>query len=389
MAPDTRVGVIGLGYVGLPLAIAFVEAGLQVEGIDASPARVAELNARHSPIDDISDERLAAALEGGLRVVGPDDARPREVDALFVCVPTPITPTKDPDLGPVLAAAAFVRDGLRAGQLVVLQSTTFPGTTTGPFREVVEALRADRGRRLRPGLRPRAGQPRRPGQLRPGRAAPGRRHDPGRRPPARRRSSGGSTTGSSRCPRPTRPRWPSSSRTRSATSTSRSSTSSPCCASGWASTCGRSSTPRRPSRSGSCASRPGPGVGGHCIPVDPYYLAWRAREFDFTDRFIELAGDINFGDAAPRRRPRGRGAQRPLPGAQGRAGRGHRRRLQAGRPGRPQLAGRRRSCPCSSSVAATSATTTRSSASSGTTPGRSTRARTSTSCSPGPTRSSS
>ena len=77
MAPDTRVGVIGLGYVGLPLAIAFVEAGLQVEGIDASPARVAELNARHSPIDDISDERLATALERGLTVVSPAEARPR------------------------------------------------------------------------------------------------------------------------------------------------------------------------------------------------------------------------------------------------------------------------------------------------------------------------
>ena len=93
----------------------------------------------------MSDERLAAALDGSLRVVAPGDARPGMVDALFVCVPTPITSAKDPDLGPVLAAAAFVRDGLRRGHLVVLQSTTFPGTTTGPFREVIEEIRVDGG----------------------------------------------------------------------------------------------------------------------------------------------------------------------------------------------------------------------------------------------------
>ena len=96
MTQDRRVAIIGLGYVGLPLAIGFAEAGLAVEGIDASPARVAELNARHSPIDDISDERLSAALDAGLRVVAPADAHPADVDALFVCVPTPITSTSTP-----------------------------------------------------------------------------------------------------------------------------------------------------------------------------------------------------------------------------------------------------------------------------------------------------
>ena len=257
----------------------------------------------------------------GLRVVAPADARSREADAIFVCVPTPITSTKDPDLGPVLSAAALIRDGLRAGQLVVLQSTTFPGTTTGPFREVLE----------RPGSAPAATSisPSRPsGSTRAIRRAPAaasRASWAARRPRRRERAAAllraHQRPGRRSCPRRTRPSWRSSSRTSSATSTSRSSTSSPCSASGWASTSGRSSTPRRPSRSASCASRPGPGVGGHCIPVDPYYLSWRAREFDFIDRFIELAGDINFGDAAPRRRPRGGGAQRSRQGAQGRAGR--------------------------------------------------------------------
>jgi len=138
LTQDRRVAVIGLGYVGLPLAIAFAESGLEVEGIDASPGRIAELLARRSPIDDVTDERLGSALDGRLRVVAPVDARLPEADAIFVCVPTPITATKDPDLAPVLSAAELICGAVRRGQLVVLQSTTFPGTTTGPFAEVVE-----------------------------------------------------------------------------------------------------------------------------------------------------------------------------------------------------------------------------------------------------------
>ena len=102
MSDDRRVAVIGLGYVGLPLAISFAEAGLQVQGIDAMPSRVEELTAGHSPIDDVPDERLGAALRGGLEVCPPDQSDLRVADAIFVCVPTPITATKDPDLGPVI-----------------------------------------------------------------------------------------------------------------------------------------------------------------------------------------------------------------------------------------------------------------------------------------------
>jgi UDP-N-acetyl-D-glucosamine dehydrogenase len=138
MGDDARVAIIGLGYVGLPLAIAFEEAGLEVVGVDASETRVAELRTGSSPIDDISNERLGAALAKGLRISSPADAALTEADALFVCVPTPITDSKDPDLGPVLTAGETIAAGLRPGQLVVLQSTTFPGTTTGPFREVLE-----------------------------------------------------------------------------------------------------------------------------------------------------------------------------------------------------------------------------------------------------------
>ena len=139
---DTNIAIVGLGYVGLPLALSFVAAGHPVLGIDASQARVDELNAGRSPIDDIADATLKAALGHGLTIVASEDADLAASDAIFVCVPTPINKAKDPDLGPVLAAAGRLRRQLRAGQLVILQSTTFPGTTTGPFRARARAIRA-------------------------------------------------------------------------------------------------------------------------------------------------------------------------------------------------------------------------------------------------------
>ena len=294
MAPDTRVGVIGLGYVGLPLAIAFVEAGLEVEGIDASPARVEELNARHSPIDDITDERLAAALERGLTVVSPADARPREVDALFVCVPTPITTTKDPDLGPVLAAAAFVRDGLRRGHLVVLQSTTFPGTTTGPFREVVEASGLTAGTDFDLAFAPERVNPGDPASS--GRDIP--RLVGGTTPAATARAAALLANVNDRVIEMSSPDAAEMSKLlentfRNVNIAFVNQLALLCERMGldvWEVIDAAATKPF-----GFMRFTPGPGVGGHCIPVDPYYLAWRAREFDFTERFIELAGDINFG----------------------------------------------------------------------------------------------
>ena len=292
-----HVAIVGLGYVGLPLAIAFVEAGLTVEGVDAHAPRVAELAAGRSPIDDIPDSRLAAALRGGLTVREPADATLASADAIFVCVPTPITTSKDPDLGPVLSAAGLIREHLRRGQLVVLQSTTFPGTTTGPFREELERSGLVAGTDFDLAFAPE-------------RVNPG---DPASASKAVPRLVGATTP----------------------VATARAGAllrkinddvrelSSPDAAelakllenvfrnvnialvNQLALLCERmgidvweviDAAATKPF--GFMRFTPGPGVGGHCIPVDPYYLAWRAREFDFVDRFVELAGDINY--AMPR-----------------------------------------------------------------------------------------
>ncbi len=297
MTSDRTVAIIGLGYVGLPLAISFTDAGLAVTGIDASTSRIAELAGGRSPIDDIDDARLGAALAAGLRIVGPADARLADADVIVVCVPTPIDKAKVPDLSPVLSAAEMIATGLRAGQLVILQSTTFPGTTTGPFREALERSGLVAGRdfdlafapeRVNPGDPASAskGVPRLVGATTPAgtaRAAALLRHI---NDDVRELSSPDAAELAKLLENVFR-------------------NINIAFVNQLALLCERmgldvweviDAAATKPF--GFMKFTPGPGVGGHCIPVDPYYLAWRAREFDFVDRFVELAGDINF--AMPR-----------------------------------------------------------------------------------------
>jgi UDP-N-acetyl-D-glucosamine dehydrogenase len=294
---DRRVAVIGLGYVGLPLAISFVEAGLQVEGIDAYAGRVDELNAGSSPIDDITNERLAAALSKGLRVLSPTDADLAAADAIFVCVPTPITSTKDPDLAPVLAAAETICARLRQGQLIVLQSTTFPGTTTGPFREVLERGGLKAGEDFDLAFAPE--------RVNPGDPASASKGVPrlvgATTPIATKRAAALLRNINDNVVEMSSPDAAELSKLlenifRNVNIAFVNQLALLCERMGldvWEVISAAATKPF-----GFMKFTPGPGVGGHCIPVDPYYLAWRAREFDFIDRFIELAGDINF--AMPR-----------------------------------------------------------------------------------------
>jgi UDP-N-acetyl-D-glucosamine dehydrogenase len=292
-----RIAIIGLGYVGLPLAIAFVEAGLVVEGIDANALRVAELAAGRSPIDDVPDERLAAALGRGLTIVETAEADIGAADVVFVCVPTPITKSKDPDLGPVLNAATLIREHLRAGQLIILQSTTFPGTTTGPFREELERSGMVAGRDFELAFAPE-------------RVNPG---DPASASKGVPRLVGATSAAGTKRAAALLGRINDD--VRELTSPDAAELAkllenvfrnvNIALVNQLALLCERmgldvweviDAAATKPF--GFMRFTPGPGVGGHCIPVDPYYLAWRAREFGFVDRFVELAGDINY--AMPR-----------------------------------------------------------------------------------------
>ena len=297
MTSEPRLAIIGLGYVGLPLAISFVEAGLVVEGIDANVSRVAELAAGQSQIDDVPDERLVAALGRGLTVVEPGAAHIDAADVIFVCVPTPITKSKDPDLTPILSAASLIREHLRNGQLVILQSTTFPGTTSGPFREELERSGQVAGRdfdlafapeRVNPGDPASAskGVPRLVGATTPAATA--------RAAALLRRINDDVRVVSS--PDAAEMAKLLENVFRNVNIALVNQLALLCERMGmdvWEVIDAAATKPF-----GFMRFTPGPGVGGHCIPVDPYYLAWRAREFGFVDRFVELAGDINY--AMPR-----------------------------------------------------------------------------------------
>ena len=291
------MAVIGLGYVGLPLAIALAESGLEVEGIDASADRVRELCDGRSPIDDITDERLRAAIASKLRIVTTDAASIATADVIFVCVPTPITKAKDPDLGPVRDAARTVAAHLRRGHLVILQSTTFPGTTSGPFREILEQSGLTAGTDFDLAFAPERVNPGDPASA--GRTTP--RLVGGLTPEATARAAQLLGHINDHVVELTSPDAAEMAKLlentfRNVNIAFINQLALLCERMGldvWEVIDAAATKPF-----GFMRFTPGPGVGGHCIPVDPYYLSWRAREFDFTDRFIELAGDINF--AMPR-----------------------------------------------------------------------------------------
>src|SRR3712207_5445211 len=131
-----RVGIVGLGHAGLPLAMAFAEAGLDVTGIDLSEERVRAVTERRSYLVDVPAERYEG-LEGELRAT-TDYGAVAELDALTICVPTPLSKTRTPDISHVVSAAESAAANLRPGQLVVLQSTTYPGTTEEIVRPILE-----------------------------------------------------------------------------------------------------------------------------------------------------------------------------------------------------------------------------------------------------------
>jgi len=295
---DRRIAVIGLGYVGLPLAIAFAEAGRDVVGIDASPDRVAQLARGSSPIDDIDDARLSAALASGrFSVVETDAATLADADVVFVCVPTPITGSKDPDLGAVTSAARRIARELQPGQLIVLQSTTFPGTTTGPFREALEAGGQRAGTDFDLAFAPERVNPGDPATA--SRAVP--RLVGGTNPAATKRAAAVLASINEQVVELSSPDVAELAKLlenvfRNVNIALVNQLALLCERMGldvWEVIDAAATKPF-----GFMRFSPGPGVGGHCIPIDPYYLAWRAREFDFVDRFVELAGDINL--AMPR-----------------------------------------------------------------------------------------
>jgi UDP-N-acetyl-D-glucosamine dehydrogenase len=288
--PTKRVGVVGLGYVGLPLAVAFAEAGVDVVGVDTDARLVAAVAAGESHIEDISSERLRAV---GQRIAATTDyARLADCDAVLIAVPTPLTVNREPDLGPLLSSARALSGVVRAGQLVVLESTTYPGTTREQLVPLLEESGLAAGRDFNVAFSPE-------------------RVDPGRTDHTLRTTPkivGGLTPDclaratalyelvcdeivEVSSPEPAELAKLLENVFRSVNIALVNELAMLCDRMGidvWEVIDAASTKPY-----GFMRFEPGPGMGGHCLPVDPFYLSWKAREYGQPTEFIELAGEVN------------------------------------------------------------------------------------------------
>ena len=290
---EAQIAVIGAGYVGLPLAVAFAEAGHSVVCIEPHAGRVARINAGDSYIKDVTDAALGDLVTRGLLRASVDYAEVAACDDVIVCVPTPLTENREPDLSYITAATESIAPHLRRGHLIVLESTTYPGTTRdhmGPILERASGLEAGTDFHL---------------AMSPERIDPGRTDYTVRTMP---KIVGGLT--------------PACTERAVALYSKAVDTLVPVSApetaelakllenifrsvnialmNEMAMLCDRmnvdvwevaDAAATKPF--GFMRFTPGPGLGGHCIPLDPFYLSWRARQFDFHTEFIELAGKVN------------------------------------------------------------------------------------------------
>ena len=287
------VAIVGAGYVGLPLAQVFAEAGRRVLLVEVDAARVEQLNRGESYIEDVPSETLAALVSERGLVATTDYDELRHADAILIAVPTPLSKQREPDLSIVLSAGAEIGRRLQRGQLVVLESTTYPGTTRGELLPVLEresGLVAGTDFHL---------------AFSPERVDPGRVDWTTKTVP---KVVGGIDEASTDA---------AAALYGSAVDTIHR-VSSPEAAeltkllenifrsvnialvNELAQLCDRmeidiwevvDAAATKPF--GFMPFQPGPGLGGHCIPIDPFYLTWKAREYDFSTRFIELAGEVN------------------------------------------------------------------------------------------------
>lgn len=284
------IGIVGLGYVGLPLAVAFAEAGHSVVALDIDQRKIAAIRSGESYIEDIPSDRLRG-VDGRIHAT-TRYADLADTEAIVIAVPTPLTQNREPDLGPLLESSRAVANVLRAGQLVVLESTTYPGTTREQLVPLLEESGLGAGRDFHVAFSPE-------------------RVDPGRTDFTLRTTPkvvGGLTEACGAravelygrvCDSVVRVSSPEVAELTKllenifrsvnialvnelALLTDRMGIDI------WEVVDAASTKPY-----GFMRFEPGPGMGGHCLPVDPFYLSWRAREFDMTTRFVELAGEIN------------------------------------------------------------------------------------------------
>ena len=289
---QARIGIIGLGYVGLPLAVEFAKAGFQVTGFDVDVAKISSINKGHSYIGDVRSEDVCAAVKAGKLSATDDMSKLHDMDAIDICVPTPLRKTRDPDLSYVVLAVDAVRARLKPGQLVILESTTYPGTTDEVVQPALEEGGLKAGKDFYLAFSPE--------RVDPGNATYTTRTIP--------KVVGGVNEISTELAKELYGSIITTIVPVSSTQVAEmvkllentfravniglvneiALMSHRMNIDVWEVIEAASTKPF-----GFMPFYPGPGLGGHCIPIDPFYLSWKARQNGFECRFIELAGHIN------------------------------------------------------------------------------------------------
>lgn len=291
----SKIAVVGLGYVGLPLSLQFARSGISVLGIDLDPLKVKAINEGRSYLKHFSSESIAEQVDEGRFDATTDTSRVSEVEAVLICVPTPLNEYREPDLSYVLDTAEVLAPHLPKGILIALESTTYPGTTEDELRIVLEE-----GSSMRAGVDFHLAYS-------PEREDPGRENESVKTIP---KVVGGYTK---KCGDLAVVLYSKAIDQIHRVSSCRVAEATKLLENIFRSVNIAlvnelkvvydamdidvheviSAAATKPF--GFMAFRPGPGLGGHCIPIDPFYLTWKAREFDKNTRFIELAGEINTG----------------------------------------------------------------------------------------------
>ena len=287
-----EVAIVGAGYVGVPLGQVFAEAGVGTVLVDVDAGRVAELGRGESYIEDVPSERLKPLVDSGALAATTDYDVVRDADAILVALPTPLSANREPDLSIVLSACAAIAERLRPGHLVVLESTTYPGTTREEVLPLLAAGGLEVGKDFHLAFSPE-------------------RVDPGRTDWTTKTTPkivGGMTEA---CTERARALYERALDTVIAVSSPEAAELTKllenifrsvniALVNELAQLCDRmrvdvwevvEAAATKPF--GFMSFKPGPGLGGHCLPVDPFYLSWKAREYDFYTEFIELAGKVN------------------------------------------------------------------------------------------------
>ena len=289
----SRIGIVGLGYVGLPLALQFGRCGVDVLGLDIDTEKVAAVNAGRSYIKHIASEDIAQLLKAGKLAASADFSRVKELQAVIICVPTPLNKNREPDISFIINTGKSIAPHLAKGTLVVLESTTYPGTTDEDLREVLEA-----GSGLKAGTDFHLA-------FSPEREDPG---NPNSKVAAIPKVIGGFTPA---CLEKAKALYGQAIKTLVPVSSCRAAEATKLLENTFRSVnialvnelkvvyeamgidVWEVINAAKTKPFGFMPFYPGPGLGGHCIPIDPFYLTWKAREYGQHTRFIELAGEVN------------------------------------------------------------------------------------------------